>query len=235
MRVDIHSLRHSIILTLRVCHSRGIYPKMTGLSDLVLDDPLGGTCSVVESRDCGSTGCLGKLHIFTQNERSPYAMHSATAIANYTQRVVDTSLSATQIQQALYFIDHFLGDIGQPLHVENYKVGGNDIDTICAGKSTNLHATWDTGMIVKMVASTYANSTTAWASALVTDIKTGSYKSDAGSWINCSSVTEPLSKRRSIEDDIGALLNARESAATVTPLACPQVWASESNAYDCVS
>ena len=29
-----------------------------------------------------------------------------TAITNYTQRVVDTSLSATQRQEALKFIDH---------------------------------------------------------------------------------------------------------------------------------
>lgn len=38
------------------------------------------------------------------------------------------------------FIDHFLGDIGQPLHVEAFEVGGNDIDAICGGKKTNLHA-----------------------------------------------------------------------------------------------
>ena len=118
-----------------------------------------------------------------------------TAIANYTQRVVDTSLSATQRQEALKFIDHvrpsvlvpsesfrylqnaltytlytpnlltyyspvsvrtkstntntlralertvqFLGDIGQPLHVEAFEVGGNDIDAICGGDKTNLHA-----------------------------------------------------------------------------------------------
>ena len=63
-----------------------------------------------------------------------------TAIANYTQRVVSTSLSFTQRQQALMFIDHFLGDIGQPLHVEAFEVGGNDIDAICGGKKTNLHA-----------------------------------------------------------------------------------------------
>lgn len=91
--------------------------------------------------------------------------------------MVDTSLSFTQQQQALMFLDHvslssifsqwlllmmltlhmssnlnskprrtshclvqFLGDIGQPLHVEAYEVGGNDIDAICNGDKTNLHA-----------------------------------------------------------------------------------------------
>ncbi|KAF7969185.1 hypothetical protein HWV62_27957 [Athelia sp. TMB] len=180
-----------------------------------MDDPLGGSCSVVESRDCGSTGCL------------------STAIANYTSRLTDSSLSSTQIQQALYFITHFIGDIGQPLHVENYEYGGNDIDTVCAGESTELHATWDTGMIVQMVGATYGGSTTAWADALVADIKTGTYKADAAGWLSCSSTTEPLSRRRSVEDDIGSVLAAREAAATIKPLACPMVWAQESNAYDC--
>ena len=36
----------------------------------------------------------------------------------------------------------FIGDIGQPLHDENYEVGGNDISAICNGKTTNLHAAW---------------------------------------------------------------------------------------------
>ena len=34
----------------------------------------------------------------------------------------------------------FLGNIGQPLHVEAYEIDGNDIDAVCAGKKTNLHA-----------------------------------------------------------------------------------------------
>jgi hypothetical protein len=80
-----------------------------------------------------------------------------TAIANYTTRVASTSLSATQRTEALKFlgryysifftstyltsiVDHFIGDIGQPLHVEAYEVGGNDIDVTCSGKSSNLHS-----------------------------------------------------------------------------------------------
>jgi len=149
------------------------------------DDPKGGSCSVDEARDCGSKGCL------------------STAIANYTQRVIDASLSETQHMQALYFIDHFLGDIGQPLHVEALDVGGNTINTKCNGKKTNLHATWDTGMIVTMVNSTYNGDIQGWVSALVEEIQTGSYKSLTEGWISCSSTTEPLSRRRTIEDDVG--------------------------------
>ena len=48
---------------------------------------------------------------------------------SYLSAVVDSRVSV-----------QFLGDIGQPLHVEAYEVGGNDIDAKCSGKSTNLHA-----------------------------------------------------------------------------------------------
>jgi len=174
------------------------------------DDPP-TSCSVSETRDCGSGDCI------------------LSAIANYTTRVVDTSLSAEQRQEALKFIDHFLGDIGQPLHVEAFEVGGNDIDTKCNGDSTNLHATWDTGMIETLLKAQYSDSVNTWADTLVTRIQTGEYKSLAASWISCSSTTTPVS-RRSIEDDIAGVLHPR---TTITPLECPLVWAQEANAFDC--
>ncbi|KAF9478710.1 nuclease Le1 [Pholiota conissans] len=169
------------------------------------------SCSVSETRDCGNGKCI------------------LTAIANYTTRVVSKSLSAEQIQEALKFIDHFVGDIGQPLHVEALEVGGNDISAKCNGASTNLHATWDTGMINVLLKANYQNSVNVWADTLVTRIKTGEYKSLAADWISCSSTTEPLSKR-SIEEDVAGFLDTR---AAITPLECPLVWATESNAFDC--
>ncbi len=50
-----------------------------------------------------------------------------------------TGASGTRLLKILT-ICQFLGDIGQPLHVEAFEVGGNDINAICNGKSTNLHA-----------------------------------------------------------------------------------------------
>ncbi|KII89268.1 hypothetical protein PLICRDRAFT_40919 [Plicaturopsis crispa FD-325 SS-3] len=187
------------------------------------DDPEGGSCSVVQSRDCGSSGCI------------------LTAIANYTTRVVDTSLGATQVQQALMFLDHFLGDIGQPLHVEAFEVGGNDIDAICGGKSTNLHATWDTGMIETMLDANFSGSVTSWANSLISDIKTGSFESDASGWISCSSTTETqVSSKRELAGllgtrahDLKAEIIATIAGRSTEALACPLVWAKESNAFDC--
>ncbi|EIM79942.1 nuclease Le1 [Stereum hirsutum FP-91666 SS1] len=155
------------------------------------DSPLSDSCSVELSRDCGDEGCI------------------ISAIQNYTERLMETSLSATQRQEALKFVTHFLGDISQPLHVENYEVGGNDIDATCDGKSTNLHAVWDTGMLVKSVDANYDNDVQTYAAELVTRIKTGEYKSLASGWVTCIT----------------------DSALDGT--SCPLVWAKEANAYDC--
>lgn len=73
------------------------------------------SCSVDFDRDCGSSGC------------------SVSAITNYTQRVGDGRLSAANVNQALKFLVHFVGDITQPLHDEAYEVGGNDIDVTYQG------------------------------------------------------------------------------------------------------
>jgi hypothetical protein len=87
-----------------------------------------------------------------------------------------------------------------------------------------------TGMLVTNVDVTYGGDTQSWASALVEEIKTGSYQFAAAGWISCSSTTQPWT----VEDDVKKILNARQFPFQVTPLACPIVWAKESNAFDCV-
>jgi hypothetical protein len=165
------------------------------------------------------------------NRQSLLITSLVSAIANYTTRVATTSLSATQRQEALKFLDHFLGDIGQPLHVENYEVGGNDISVKCSGSTSNLHAVWDSGILNKNVNANYGGSASTYANTLVARIKTGAYKSSAASWISCSSTTKTARGPRSIEDDVRSLLAPR---ATITPLACPLVWAQDANSLDCV-
>ncbi|KAM5541558.1 hypothetical protein V8D89_004748 [Ganoderma adspersum] len=181
------------------------------------DSPLDGSCSVDETRDCGDGKCI------------------LSAIANYTTRVAKTSLSAKQRQEALKFLDHA------------YEVGGNDIDAKCSGKSTNLHAAWDTGMVEKNIDENHDGAVETYATDLVKEIKTGSYKSKTKDWLSCTSTTEPVSKRffltkpPTIEDEVRSLLpvNEDESEAalerrvTITPLECPLEWAKESNAYCC--
>ncbi|KAF5356160.1 hypothetical protein D9756_003984 [Leucocoprinus leucothites] len=178
--------------------------------------------------------------LYLNLETAPITIVSVVgAIANYTTRVITTSLSAAQRQEALKFLvvsfiqcntgtltfTEFIGDIGQPLHVEALEAGGNGVSAKCSGSSTNLHSVWDSGIVNKLVAADYSNSAITWANALATRIKNGSYKSLASGWISCSSTTTPVS----IAQDISNLLSKR----TITPLQCPLVWAKESNALDC--
>ncbi|KAH9938884.1 nuclease Le1 [Epithele typhae] len=182
------------------------------------------SCSVNEQRDCANNLCI------------------LGAIANYTTRVVDTKLDDEQIMEALLFLDHFLGDIGQPLHVEAFEVGGNDISAKCSGESSsNLHAVWDTGMVTKHIDQSHGGTPQQYATDLVAEIKTGSFESETAQWLACTNPTETLSSRAlvhpgaQIEADVRALVARAGDAedATITPLACPLAWAAESNAFDC--
>lgn len=124
-------------------------------------------------------------------------------------------------------MDHYLGDIGQPLHVEALEVGGNDISVICNGSTSNLHALWDTSMIQLLLKSNYNNDVTTWANSLASRIQSGDFAASASTWISCSDTTA-LAKR-SFEEDISGLLNDQ----SVQPLHCPLTWAADSNTFDC--
>ncbi|KAK4611823.1 Nuclease S1 [Fulvia fulva] len=90
------------------------------------------SCSVDYDRDCGTQGC------------------SVSAIANYTTRVQSAELPDEEVNVALKFLVHFLGDSTQPLHDEAYEVGGNDVDVTFDDTDTNLHHIWDTNMPEKL-------------------------------------------------------------------------------------
>ena len=130
-----------------------------------------------------------------------------SAIANYTQRIVSTTLSKTEVNDALRFIVHFVGDIHQPLHDEALEVGGNDIDVTFAGEATNLHHIWDTEIPEKYTGGYSLADAKAWAKTLNTAVNSGIYASQAASWIKGLDITNPKT----------------------TSLG----WASEANAYVC--
>lgn len=146
-------------------------------------------CNVNYTRDCTSSGC------------------SISAIANYTQRAGDGRLATAHVAEALKFLVHFLGDVTQPLHDEAYEVGGNDIDVTFEGYSDNLHSDWDTYMPEKLVGGSSLTYAQTWANTLISEIDSGSYESEAASWI--------------AGDDIS------DAITTATR------WASDANAYVC--
>jgi hypothetical protein len=116
-------------------------------------------------------------------------------------------LSDTEVNHALRFIVHFVGDIHQPLHDEALEVGGNDIDVTFAGASTNLHHIWDTEIPEKYTGGYALSDARTWAKTLNTAVKSGVYASQAASWTKGLDVTDPVT----------------------TTLG----WASEANAYVC--
>ncbi|PNS14792.1 hypothetical protein CAC42_2021 [Sphaceloma murrayae] len=123
------------------------------------------SCNVDYDRDCSASGCV------------------VSAIANYTRRVTQTSLSKQERNYALRFIVHFLGDVHQPLHNENYAIGGNDVDVTFAGASRNLHGIWDTQIPERIRGAAYSVAEAKeWATELVTEVKSGSYSASAASW-----------------------------------------------------
>jgi len=70
----------------------------------------------------------------------------------------DCSKPLSERSEALRFLIHFVGDIHQPLHDETrYGAdgkddrGGNDVSVTFFGQKNNLHAVWDTGIIMHTV------------------------------------------------------------------------------------
>jgi hypothetical protein len=158
------------------------------------DDPP-NSCNVDYERDCSAEeGCI------------------VSAIANYTQRVQHPSvLPAKEVNYALRWIVHFLGDIAQPLHNEAIAVGGNTINVTFDGEAWNLHALWDTAIPNKIrdINNVSLADAKSWAADLTEEIKTGKYRACAQTWVQ--------------GDDIA---DAKRSALA---------WARDTNLYVCSS
>jgi S1/P1 Nuclease/Phage integrase family len=81
------------------------------------------------------------------------------AIARFKGVLADCSKSREDRIEALKFVVHFVGDIHQPLHATNRTdsytgkddQGGNLVNVTFFGADTNLHAVWDTGLIMHTV------------------------------------------------------------------------------------
>jgi hypothetical protein len=129
-----------------------------------LDNPP-ESCNVDYARDCPEEGCI------------------VSAIANYSSRALDKDISIVEQQKALKWIIHFVGDIAQPLHVENIAVGGNLINVTFNGVKTNLHSIWDTAIPQKAVGNFSQANARSWATNLTSEIKYGKYKKESRTWL----------------------------------------------------
>jgi hypothetical protein len=157
------------------------------------DDPP-RSCGINLARDCKADGCV------------------VTAIHNYTTRLLDVSLPASERAIAAKFVVHFVGDTHQPLHNEDVARGGNGIHVKWNGVDFNLHHVWDSSIAEKLVGGVrrqpYAEARR-WADSLTAEINVGKFSASRLDWLQGVSLEDP----------------------TGTALA----WASEGNAYVCTT
>ena len=76
--------------------------------------------------------------------------HVVWAIQRFVDELRATGNAAEQRTDALRFVVHFIVDVHQPLHVGRASDrGGNGIELIVDGRTTNLHRLWDTGALAR--------------------------------------------------------------------------------------
>ena len=137
------------------------------------------------------------------------------AITQFTQNLCDANKPAADRRDALEFLVHFIGDIAQPLHTCGRDRGGNEASVNYGGKQTNLHAIWDTDMVVDRIRQVASNQD-AYTNFLVKQIKSGSYRSSSSSW---SSKQVGFSKNNN-----GNSLMAIDWAQDSSTIDCQGVW-----------
>lgn len=87
------------------------------------------------------------------------------------------------------FLVHFVGDLHQPLHVENLERGGNGINVTFDGTDTNLHHIWDTEIPEKIAADEGAADAQAWAQQIRDAVESGDL-GDQSAWVDGVSVDD---------------------------------------------
>ncbi|KAI1379790.1 S1/P1 nuclease [Hypoxylon crocopeplum] len=134
-------------------------------------------CGVDFERDCKEDGCV------------------VSSIQNYTSQLLDTSLWPWRRNQAAKFVIHFVGDIHQPLHVENVAQGGNGIHVKWESSELNLHHVWDSSIAEKMLGGIRRKpyvAGLAWAANLTDQIKSGKYELASKLWSAGMSIDDPI-------------------------------------------
>ena len=97
-----------------------------------IDIPL-KVSAIDPQRDCSNGNCV------------------TAAITHFVAVLKDSSATPNAKREALKFIDHFVGDIHQPLHCEdNNDRGGNQKKITFFGQPGNLHSAWDTRIIQRI-------------------------------------------------------------------------------------
>ena len=129
-------------------------------------------CSVGYKRDCDNNSCI------------------VSAVTNYTERIQNLTLSRGDVNEALKFLVHFLGDITQPLHDEAEALGGNLINVTWDGEPRRLHGCWDTEMVERIAGGNSSSVIASFSAKLTAKINAGMFP-NTREWISCIDITTP--------------------------------------------
>jgi hypothetical protein len=162
---------HSIVAELA---ERGLSPNVEAqVRDLTFAAPLRDSASLPDDWRAqetrgerqGNTGALHYSNIpndiatFDRARDCKDDQCVVAGIEKYAAILKDKTQSKDKRREALIFVVHFVGDIHQPLHAAGGQVpneqtgalepdqGGNKVKVRYLGSETNLHSTWDSGLI----------------------------------------------------------------------------------------
>jgi hypothetical protein len=72
-------------------------------------------------------------------------------ISDLEKTVRDAAAPPEQRREALMFLVHFVADLHEPLHSsDNNDRGGNSVNVVFFDHQTNLHSTWDSGLLNRL-------------------------------------------------------------------------------------
>ncbi|KAI5867591.1 S1/P1 nuclease [Durotheca rogersii] len=171
------------------------------------DDPP-AYCGVDFARDCKAEGCIVSAiqNYTTQLLLVPPPGADANA---ETAAEAGSVLPAWRRAQAAKFVVHFVGDIHQPLHVENVAQGGNGIHVRWESTELNLHHVWDSSIAEKLLGGVGRRPYEAarrWADDLTEQIREGRYAAPSRLWTNGISLDDPVAAAMSWANESNALV-----------------------------
>lgn len=135
-------------------------------------------CNVSYERDCKESGCV------------------ISALANYTEQSLDSTLPTWLRAQAAKFVVHFVGDLHQPLHNEDVALGGNRIYVQWEGRNYNLHHVWDSSIAEKWIGGSHGKPydlAEKWANEIILAITDGKYAEERTAWLKDLEFKDPIS------------------------------------------
>jgi hypothetical protein len=84
----------------------------------------------------------------TDYDVAPPEGDAVTALRQFRATLRDPAAPIEARRTALRFIVHLVGDLHQPLHAGNgTDKGANEVKVTFAGRPTNLHSVWDSGLV----------------------------------------------------------------------------------------